>query len=457
VAAPVLQHFEHPVTVTVQGAVIDDLGDAIQGATVNLLLGGHPVAKADSREDGAFSMIDLRLTTDIHQLRASSPGYVTSDETLVVTKDMSNSTKLITLRLNPVGWKDPSSDATLLRVGPPRLEERRRREQKYVTMEVFFATDRKFYPVTNLYQRFGSERAIDGALSLGSCQVSIPQGHQIGQLEGPFFKLQILENPSRHVVLLALDCHQEDVFFKKLSSAISMSPNHEAFVFIHGYNVTFGEAVRRTAQIAFDLGFQGAPICYSWPSVGEYSKYMADETSAEWTIPHLSAFLKGMRERSGADKFHLIAHSMGNRPMARTLQRTFLERIIRSTPKIRQIVLAAPDIDAGVFIELADNIAASGERTTLYASSNDLPLAISQQFHAYPRAGEGGPDIVVVQGVDTVDASSVPSGFLGHSYYAGTRTILSDLYELVRHGTPPPRFGLKAVQKGDLTYWEMQP
>ena len=456
-AAPVLQHFELPVTVTIRGAVTDDLGDAVPGATVNLLLGGQPVATADSLEDGAFSMIDLRLRMGIHQLRASSPGYVTSDETLVVTKEMSDSTRLMTLRLNPVGWKDPSSDAAALRVASPRLDERRGREQKYVTMEVFFATDRKYSPVRNLYQRFGSERSIDGALSLGSCQVSIPEGHRIGQLEGPFFRLQILEDPNRHVVLLGLDCHQEEIFFEKLSSVVSKSPNHEAFVFIHGYNVTFGEAVRRTAQIAFDLGFQGAPICYSWPSSGEYSKYMADETSAEWTIPHLDGFLMAVRGRSGADTFHLIAHSMGNRPMTRALQPTLSERIFRSTRKICQIVLAAPDIDVGVFKELAGNVAASGQRTTLYASSKDLPLAISQQFHAYPRAGEAGQDIVVVHGVDTIDASAVPSGFLGHSYFARTRTMLSDIYELVRHGTPPPRFGLKAVQKGNLTYWEMQP
>ena len=69
-AAPVLQHFELPVTVTIRGAVTDDLGDAVPGATVNLLLGGQPVATADSLEDGAFSMIDLRLRMGIHQLRA---------------------------------------------------------------------------------------------------------------------------------------------------------------------------------------------------------------------------------------------------------------------------------------------------------------------------------------------------------------------------------------------------
>ena len=42
----------------------------------------------------------------------------------------------------------------------------------------------------------------------------------------------------------------------------------EAFVFVHGYNNSFKAAAFRTAQIAYDLEFEGAAICYSWPSQG---------------------------------------------------------------------------------------------------------------------------------------------------------------------------------------------
>ena len=43
---------------------------------------------------------------------------------------------------------------------------------------------------------------------------------------------------------------------------VSRSPRKDAFVFIHGFNVAFEDAVMRTAQIAYDLGFDGAPILY---------------------------------------------------------------------------------------------------------------------------------------------------------------------------------------------------
>ena len=35
-------------------------------------------------------------------------------------------------------------------------------------------------------------------------------------------------------------------------------------MFVHGFNVSFADAARRTAQIAYDLAF-GGPGALSWP------------------------------------------------------------------------------------------------------------------------------------------------------------------------------------------------
>jgi hypothetical protein len=136
-AAPVLQHFEHPITVTIQGAVIDDLGDAVKGAAVNVLFGGNSVGRADTGDDGAFNMKELQLKTGAHILRTYRPGYAPSKETLLVTEDMANTTRLVTLRLNLVGWENASLTAEDLKFDTGRLNERRSRNQKYVSIEVF--------------------------------------------------------------------------------------------------------------------------------------------------------------------------------------------------------------------------------------------------------------------------------------------------------------------------------
>src|SRR5207302_2856729 len=119
----------------------------------------------------------------------------------------------------------------------------------------------------------------------------------------------------------------------------------------HGFNVTFVDAVYRTAQISADLHFSGAPILFSWPSQGALSPlgYTRDETEARWALSDLRAFLELLVAQSGADTIHFIAHSMGNRlltealvPMAATLKRM---------PAFNELVLTAPDIDADTFVK----------------------------------------------------------------------------------------------------------
>ena len=45
----------------------------------------------------------------------------------------------------------------------------------------------------------------------------------------------------------------------------SQSFKDHAVVFVHGYNTAFDYAVYRTAQIAYDLKFDGVPFLFSWP------------------------------------------------------------------------------------------------------------------------------------------------------------------------------------------------
>jgi hypothetical protein len=75
------------------------------------------------------------------------------------------------------------------------------------------------------------------------------------------------------MILQKIQPERKDLFFKDLSASVSASPAKEAFVFVHGYNESFEDAAIRTAQLAYDFGFKGAPIFYSWPSEGRLLGY----------------------------------------------------------------------------------------------------------------------------------------------------------------------------------------
>ena len=119
-------------------------------------------------------------------------------------------------------------------------------------------------------------------------------------------------------------------------------------MFVHGYNCSFDDAAFRTAQIAHDLSFSGAPIFYSWPSSASVPKYSVDEQQAEWSQTNLTNFLDAFFDRIDAEQIHLIAHSMSNRALTRAIAGV-LERRPGLSARIREIGLTPPDIDAEVF------------------------------------------------------------------------------------------------------------
>ncbi len=302
---------------------------------------------------------------------------------------------------------------------------------------------------------YGNDR---GEVQMGECQVSIPKYHEVGTVERPsILRLDFREDPRKHVVLLDVQPEPPDAFYASLKSKVQGSQQQAALVFVHGYNVTFEGAARRTAQLAYDLKFDGAPIFFSWPSQGGLLQYAVDETNVAWTVPHLKEFMVAVVRRSGAKSVHLVAHSMGNRALTSALLALAAE-MRNEAPMFREVVLTAPDIDADVFQrDIAPAITRTAQRVTLYASSNDEALALSKRLHGYPRAGDSGAELVVVDGVDTIDVSNVDTSLVGHSYYGSNDTVLADLFYVLTEPKPArSRSWLAPVPVGAMVYWVFQ-
>lgn len=343
---------------------------------------------------------------------------------------------------------------------------------------VFFGTDRE---QTQLPHRidFGSGRA--QRLQLGLAVVTVPRSNRkVGQVTTPGSFYRAMQHiglmppqgdKTRHFTIVpsgVIVFQSEDQFLSAVRDHIERAgefKNH-AFVFVHGYNTTFEYALYRVAQIAYDLAGQdgkpfGTPFLYSWPSAGVTKDYIYDAESAQFAVGHLREFLKVVTEKTGAEHVHLIAHSMGTRPLL-----TVLDEMAKSatTPKtINQVILAAADYDAKQFLDIAQRITGIAKAVTLYASANDLALKASREAHrGLVRAGDvpdGGP--VIVAGVDTIDVSAISTEVLatGHSEYAEKRELLNDIALLLQAGTRPPHKRapmLRSVPVDKGIYWRVQ-
>src|SRR2546421_10749697 len=192
-----------------------------------------------------------------------------------------------------------------------------------VIVPVYYATDREALMPLDQWKKAlgknGSHCAYYGGeynstnLDLGLCPVSVPaKEHRAGEVERPGW-FESSENPAKHFSITALDPLKQEKFFSDINRQLSNSICRDVFVFIHGYNVTFSSAVLYTSQLAWDWGFAGVPIIYSWPSSGTLLGYPKDEESVRLTETHLRWFLKELLTKTSAQHVDLVAPSMGSR------------------------------------------------------------------------------------------------------------------------------------------------
>src|SRR5262249_40599586 len=147
--------------------------------------------------------------------------------------------------------------------------------------------------------------------------------------------------------------------------------------------------------------------------------------SAGASEPYLRQFLEMVVKESGAKSISVIGHSMGNQPLLDVLKD--MKNAAPEGVVISQVILAAPDVDADNFINLALAIEGFAQGVTLYAAANDRALTISRNFWRNPRAGDvlaTGP--LIIPGMDTIDitAASTDTFALNHSGYAENNVLL---------------------------------
>jgi esterase/lipase superfamily enzyme len=321
------------------------------------------------------------------------------------------------------------------------------------------------------FPRYSAARA--AKLSTGIAQVTVPRYERaIGGVQRPR-QVAVLsvdvytekEDPRRHFTIGNLRELPRDQFFGLANAhgAKSRDSKDQAFVFVHGYNSTFEDAIYRTAQLAHDMAFDGVPYVFAWPSKGETLAYPYDRESLDSSVTHLTDFLDMIAKRTNARKIHIIAHSMGARLVVDTLFPARASSQAGKIAKIGEVILAAADIDRTVLEQRAGSIKAAGKPVTLYASRNDYALTASKQFSGgVARAGdvpEGGP--ALVPGIETIDISETSTAVfsgLNHATFAEKAHVLTDMSLLLRNGQHPPdkRFAVFAPVAGGAgtgTYW----
>jgi esterase/lipase superfamily enzyme len=326
---------------------------------------------------------------------------------------------------------------------------------------LWYGTNRKPIDPNNISQGFSSEQ--DDLIHYGSCQVSVPKAHKIGSTSSDWWQnlfgtadgLKLLNTADWNQPQTFLTEMMPTNFWADLQNTLKQRATDErmALVFIHDFNVSFEEAALSAAQIGCDLGLPGLTAFYSWPSQGNLSGYSTDEDSIAASEQHIAKFLTDFVAESKAERVHLVAHSMGNRGLLRSLQRVATQFQGRERLPFGQIFLAAPDEDPFVLRNLAPICQTLAERTTLYVSGKGKALSTHSFSHKRNFSGYM-PSMTLIPGIDTVEVPKIDLSLLGHGYYTEARPLLEDMYDLLLEGTAPDRrFGLRRIETQAQRYW----
>lgn len=270
-----------------------------------------------------------------------------------------------------------------------------------------------------LASRFGGGR---GPVRHGSCSVSRTR---IPGLQ-PLADTVSFHVPQSIDIVETVEEIETEAFWRGLAAAAG---DKRPTLYVHGYRVGFAKACRRAARLHDNLGLAGRLAIFSWPSDGTALGYAKDEANVIWSIPDLHRTIERMADTFGAGGFNVIAHSLGARGVIGALMRAQSED---DTPLLNRLILIAPDVDAGIFVQNADQVTARARTTSLYVSKRDAPLALSREVHGYPRLGEKGPHLKDLDGVETIDVSDLDlSTPTGHLYHLFNNAVIDSLRKRV--------------------------
>lgn len=328
-------------------------------------------------------------------------------------------------------------------------------EGNYTVTRTFFATNRSLNDGSAAHQMFDSGRAL--LPSYGKSYITLRlHPEDTANIELPsMLKVDLGDEPVNPAVLSHNEVQEHDDFIGDLQSAIESADDDSILIYIHGFNVSFEQAAIRSAQIAYDIGFSGTSVFYSWPAQSSSPAYIADIESARNSQRYFHGFMNDIISQTSSSKIYVVAQGLGARLSSRAMKDVFdVDPAFRS--RLEEIILIAPDIESQEFDSvLAPALGSVDSPVTVYVQAQDPALASTDTFRSAALVGENAKVVANEQLVETINVKSADTGLSAHAGYRDTNSIIADLWSLISFGTRAEQrnlLNMKITEAG--TYWE---
>ena len=244
-----------------------------------------------------------------------------------------------------------------------------------------------------------------------------------------------------------------DILQKEVRNRLRAANQRDVILYVHGFNNSFENAVLDLNDIWHFSGRHGVPIAYTWPSgSGNLFGYFTDRESGEFTVYHLKETIRAITAMPEVENVHILAHSRGTDISTTALRELVIEtRAFGKNPqdalKIRNLILAAPDLDYGVVTQrlIAEKFGPAFEQITIYMNEDDSALGFAQKLMRGIRFGkltaenQSEREAQIFRNVKNVSFVNVKGvkGFVGHGYFSQHPGALSDIITVIKTRSKP--------------------
>lgn len=326
-----------------------------------------------------------------------------------------------------------------------------------VLVPVYYATNRNLLPSEERENGFyGDDR---GEMNFGRTLVALSTRKEG---DSPFADWSRWEprtdEPRDRNELLSISRVDARNFSDMLAAAPDKNSDRSVVLFVHGFRRSFDIVATEVATIALETNIRGIPLFFSWPSANSSLGYASDVSSIRWAAADLRDTLKYLLSQESIETVHVIAHSLGGDGLLTALEGLSRDDEAR-VDKLGEIVLASPDVDAGLFQrDYLPPLLELGARITLYATDNDMPLQASELVNRYRRLGDAKAEIFIGDGIETVVFADIVTFMNSHDAVVEIGDLQADLhYLLVDRLGANERPTLTSVDTDRGRYWRVQP
>lgn len=291
------------------------------------------------------------------------------------------------------------------------------------TEKVLVVTNRAADPDVGI--RFNGQRS--DQLSFAGVDVWVPENRNAGELRYPYGNF----DPNKTFATAGYTpIANQSALVAEINQQLATIPDpadRRVVVFVHGFNIDYGEGIYRHAQIMHDFDIKGVAVHFSWPSAGEFSQYLYDRDSAHFSRDALMKTLE-IVHGSNATSMMVFAHSMGSFLSMETLRQLSLDDRADILQKIDPLLLASPDIDMDVFRAQLNSLEPRPDNIITLVSKRDQALNLSERLRGGTDSVGRGDRIEELRelGVAIIDMTSLRDSFSTvHNSFAESPTLLS--------------------------------